>query len=242
MYLEIVNESSLAEMFGLAAVEPPRKLNATYLQRKWLQVLRPACRLAVQGSRLMCCNYRNFHVGGSAYCYCSLTGEFQIINSGNLKICKEWSKKCAEMTLLEMIPERFDCIIGFAIYGEEVQPDPSGHAPRTLHPCPECRALMDKDSRIKRWTRIYTFRPWSLGDPPEERRLRFVREHMSFQQLKRVHASQNVIPKPNSIGTGAEYAGLGGTVTGTTDDFRDYFAKCETYRIERIELEQYISQ
>ena len=159
------------------------------MERKWLEALPAIQRYSVQGARLMAFSYRNFLVGGGALCYCSWTGEYAIINAGNMKLWEGSEKQCMEMTLLEMIdPDRFDRIVGFGVYGEEVQPDPSGHAPRTLHPCPLCRARMAADLRVARWTRIYTFRPWSVGDPPEERKNKYVREHMSFRQLQRLHS------------------------------------------------------
>ena len=194
MYLEVANQYDLAELFGKtsAITTPCKRATHRYLERKWLEVLPAVQRLSVQGARLMALSYRNFLVGGAAFCYCSWTGEYAIINAGNLKLWKGSQKQCMEMTLLEMIdPERFNQIIGFAVYGEEVQPDPSGHIPRTLHPCPACRARMQADPRVTRRTRIYTFRPWTVGDPLEEQKEKFVREHMSFSQLLRIHARAN---------------------------------------------------
>ena len=187
-----MTHGSLAELFGKAALQVHPRHTATHLQRKWLQALPAVQRFAVQGARLMSHSYRNFHVGAAAYCHCSRTGEFGIVNSGNIKLWEGSPKFCAEMTLLGMIdPDRYDRIIGFAVYGEQIQPDPSGLRPRTLHPCPVCRGLMRKDPRIAQWTRMFTFRSWMIGDDPEEQRKKYVREHMSFRELLHAHANGN---------------------------------------------------
>lgn len=193
MYLDVMSQDRLAELFGRAVPLPtPRLHTATHLQRKFLQALPAVQRYAIQGARLMSHSYRNFHVGAAAYCYCRRTGEFGIVNSGNVKLWKGSSKLCAEMTFLGMIDsDQYDLIVGFAVYGEQIQSDPSGLRPRTLHPCPVCRGLMAKDPRIARWTRMFTFRPWMAGDALEEKKHRYVREHMSFRKLQRAHANGN---------------------------------------------------
>lgn len=61
---------------------------------------------------------------------------------------------------------------------------------------------------------------------------------------KRLHPTSSVKPsrKPNPEPAWAGYASGDGAVTGTSDDFRDYAAKCETYRSERITLEQFLDR
>lgn len=52
--------------------------------------------------------------------------------------------------------------------------------------------------------------------------------------LKRLHPTTCVTPATGKTivsGVSTEHAGQGGAVTGSTDDFRDYFAECETIRI-----------
>ena len=60
--------------------------------------------------------------------------------------------------------------------------------------------------------------------------------------LKRLqpNSSVSVAGQADPVGAGARPAGTNGTVTGTSDDFRDYAAKCATYRSERVELESFI--
>lgn len=192
MNLEVMTDNRLLAMFGKQSVVSDRRVHSvTHLQRKWLQALPAVNRMAIQGARLMCFSYRNFRVGVAGYCYCRATGEFCIVNAGNLKLWQGCCKFCGEMTFRRVIPERFDCIVGISIYGEEVQADPSGHTPRTLHPCPPCRDELEADPRVAPWMRVFTFRPWTPGDPPEERREKFVREHRSFRQLLRLHRNDS---------------------------------------------------
>lgn len=62
--------------------------------------------------------------------------------------------------------------------------------------------------------------------------------------VKRVQPVSCVTParKPDLIYAGREYARADGSVAGTSDDFRDYAAECETYRSERIRLESFIGK
>ncbi len=55
-------------------------------------------------------------------------------------------------------------------------------------------------------------------------------------KYKRMHPTSCVIPskRPNTGSGGTEYAGGNGAVAGTSDDFREYAATCETYRSEVI--------
>lgn len=64
---------------------------------------------------------------------------------------------------------------------------------------------------------------------------------INLAAAKRMHPDTclAVIPGQASIvEAGAGHASVGRTITGTTDDFRDYFARCRTYQSERIRLEQ----
>ena len=59
---------------------------------------------------------------------------------------------------------------------------------------------------------------------------------------KRLYENSIVVPAPRStepVSLGEQYARRNGAVAGTTDDFRDYAAKCESYRQERITLEKF---
>ena len=62
--------------------------------------------------------------------------------------------------------------------------------------------------------------------------------------VKRMQPMSCVTPsrKPDLIYAGREYARTDGAVAGTSDDFRDYAAECETYRSERIRLESFIEK
>jgi|GEM_PF-6402596 len=185
-----MTESRLDQLFGRRVrTETPKALNPAYLQRKWLEVLPAACRLAVQSSQILPYSYRNFRVGSAMFCYCSRTGEFDIVTGGNFKLCQGCDKFCAEMCAKAAVLPRFDRIVGIAIYGEQIQPDPSGLKPDTLHPCPPCRVDLEEDPRVARWTRMFMFRPWTDSDPLNTGRYKYFREHMSFRQLIRKHAN-----------------------------------------------------
>lgn len=58
-------------------------------------------------------------------------------------------------------------------------------------------------------------------------------------KYKRLHPNTCVklSESAQSTASGGEYAGSGGAVAGSSDDFRDYFADCEEYRSQRIILE-----
>lgn len=60
---------------------------------------------------------------------------------------------------------------------------------------------------------------------------------------KRLHPSVCITPSSRlakyPAGGAGEHAGQGGTVAGTSDDFRDYFAECEQYRSEVILLNDF---
>lgn len=184
-----VNEKSLERMWGSNPVAQAVKFkhSAKHLQRKWLEALPAVNRHAILAATLMSHSYRDFRVGVAGYCHSRATGEFGIFCSGNLKLWRGGCKLCGEMGLGSVIPARFDLTIGISIYAEKVQPDASGHKPRTLHPCLECRLELEEDKRVKSWTRIYTCRPWQPGDLQEERKKKFVREHMSFRELLQIH-------------------------------------------------------
>jgi len=58
--------------------------------------------------------------------------------------------------------------------------------------------------------------------------------------IKRMHENRCLTILSNPIDAGAGYAGRDGAITGTTDDFREYAARCNAYRSERIALEKAI--
>lgn len=58
---------------------------------------------------------------------------------------------------------------------------------------------------------------------------------------KRLHPSTCVVLRSNAKQVGTGPAGGDGAVTGTSDDFRDFAAKCADYRNERIALEKLLS-
>lgn len=60
--------------------------------------------------------------------------------------------------------------------------------------------------------------------------------------IKRVHANRCLTILAYTGDAGAGYAGRDGTITGTTDDFREYAARCNIYRSERITLEKLITR
>jgi hypothetical protein len=59
--------------------------------------------------------------------------------------------------------------------------------------------------------------------------------------IKRMHSNRCLTILSHTGDAGAGHAGRDGTITGTTDDFREYAARCNTYRSERIALEKLLS-
>lgn len=60
--------------------------------------------------------------------------------------------------------------------------------------------------------------------------------------LKRLHPSGCVVPAPGLAQPapgGAGHAGRDGAVAGSGDDFREYAARCESYRQQRIVLDRF---
>lgn len=55
---------------------------------------------------------------------------------------------------------------------------------------------------------------------------------------KRVQSNCNLSISTKPTSGGYEYARSDGRIIGTSDDFRDYAAECETYRQQRIILEE----
>jgi hypothetical protein len=56
--------------------------------------------------------------------------------------------------------------------------------------------------------------------------------------IKRMHENRCLAILSNPIDARAGYAGRDGAIVGTTDDFREYAARCNVYRSERIALEK----
>jgi len=56
--------------------------------------------------------------------------------------------------------------------------------------------------------------------------------------IRRMHANSCLTILSNPVDAGAGHAGRDGAITGTTDDFREYAARCNNYRSERIALEK----
>jgi hypothetical protein len=56
--------------------------------------------------------------------------------------------------------------------------------------------------------------------------------------IKRLHANRCLAILSNADAGGAGHARVDGVITGTTDDFREYAARCNNYRSERIALER----
>ena len=62
-----------------------------------------------------------------------------------------------------------------------------------------------------------------------------------LDNLKRVHANSCLSIRSDAEQVGAGPAGRNGEIVGTTDDFRQFAAKCADYRNERIAFEQLLS-
>ena len=69
-------------------------------------------------------------------------------------------------------------------------------------------------------------------------KLQTERDHIAaaLATYKRLHPVRRIVPaeQPELRRDRAEYAGRDGAVAGNSDDFRDYAARCETYRTELI--------
>lgn len=64
----------------------------------------------------------------------------------------------------------------------------------------------------------------------------------ALAEYKRLHPVSPVIPagQPQLRGSGAQCAGGNGAVAGSTDNFREYAARCELYRSSVIACQQFL--
>lgn len=106
-------------------------------------------------------SYRNFSVGcallafnPNAYYYRSV---HKVFRGANVKIGEGSHKICAEQIAINAArAEKYPLIVGMAIAGVPQPDGKSGLKTETLHPCSDCRDLMQALPEILDDTRIFT--------------------------------------------------------------------------------------
>ena len=113
--------------------------------------------LAAKGAREQAVSYRDFKVGASAYAISASGLLAAYLFGANYKPSREADKYCAELDVLNKAQRRgLDRIVALAIYGPADFGDVNMLQSLTLHPCDQCRNMLDASPLLTDDTLIIT--------------------------------------------------------------------------------------
>lgn len=102
-------------------------------------------------------SYRDFKVGASAYVIDATNSRVGYFFGANFTPYKGAPKRCAEMEVLTKARQAgFDRVIALATFGPSEHGDVNSVATTTLHPCAECREILDTEPLVRDDTLIVT--------------------------------------------------------------------------------------
>lgn len=102
-------------------------------------------------------SYRGFNVGASAYVVSTEHQRAGFLFGGNLTPYKGAPKRCAELEVVTKARQRgFDRVVALATFGPSDFGDVNAVQSPTLHPCAECRTMLDGEPIVPDDTLIIT--------------------------------------------------------------------------------------
>jgi cytidine deaminase len=122
---------------------------------------------AIEASR-RAMSYRNFNVGCAVFAHRGNAEQpWGIFAGANVKVEQDSRPMCAEMTaIFAAYHALYEIIVGIAVFGSPQEDHASGLHPKHLHPCGECRKVMQRLSIVKPDTRILSVKAGFVGRDP----------------------------------------------------------------------------